>query len=147
MRNLLVKITCLFVVLLSFSVSNGLPKNGVKTTSLLLNGQKVSSDMFSWVTRGRLSVGLDAGDAVPFYIYLKREGRIVNAEAYAHNHAVQEYEMAEILKFAKDGDQIVVDLAGQLNNSDRKIIVVKQKRFIPDLYMWLGLSKNKNDGC
>lgn len=147
MKNLLVKIICIFVVLLSFSVSNGLPKNDVKITSLLLNGQKTSSDMFSWVTRGKLSVGVDAGDAIPFYIYLKREGKVINAESYAHNHAVREYEMAEILKMAKDGDQIIVDPVGQLNNSGRKIIVVKQKRFIPDLYMWLGLRNNKNDGC
>jgi hypothetical protein len=147
MKNLLVKITFLFVVLLSFSVSSGLPKNDARTTSLLLNGKKTSADLFSWVTKGKLSIGADAGEAVPFYIYLMREGKIVDGVASAHNHAVREFEMAEILKLAKDGDQIIVDPAGQRNNADRKTIVVKQKRFAPDLYMWLGLSKPKNDGC
>lgn len=147
MKNLLVKVTFLFVVLLSFSVSNGLPKNEVKHDSLLLNGKETSADMFSWITKGKLSMGGGARNAVPFYIYLMREGKIINSESYVHNHAVKEYEMAEILKLAKDGDQIIVDPAGQLHNSARKVIVVKQKRFIPDLYQWLGLRKNKNDGC
>jgi hypothetical protein len=141
------------VMLLSVPVSNALPKDSNSgSNALLLNGKNVDVSLFSWVTRGKLSLLEGNSDTksrkqVPFYAYIKRDGKIVDAESHAHNHAVMEIEMAEILKKAMDGDQIVVDPAGKSENAGRKIIVVKQKQFMYNFDWWLGLNNKNGNGC
>jgi hypothetical protein len=153
MKSNLLHAVFFLVLLLSVPVSNALPKdNKSDSNALLLNGKSVDMSIFSWATRGKLSLSevnaeTKSPKRVPFYAYIKRAGKIVDAESHAHNHAVMEIEMAEILKNAMDGDQIVVDPAGTSKNIGRKIIVVKQKQFVYSFDWWLGLNNKNGNGC
>ncbi|MCE7040659.1 hypothetical protein [Dyadobacter sp. CY312] len=153
MKSNLLYTVFFLATLLSVPVSNALPKdNKSDSNALLLNGKNVDMSLFSWVTRGKLSLSEGNSETkslkrVPFYAYIKRAGKIVDAQSHAHNHAVMEIEMAEILKKAIDGDQIVVDPAGKNENAGRKIIVVKQKQFMYNFDWWLGLNKKSGNGC
>jgi len=153
MKSNLLYAVFFLVMFLSVPVSNALPKdNKAEINALLLNGKNVDMSLFSWVTRGKLSlseVNSQTGSPkrVPFYAYLKRAGKIVDVQSHAHNHAVMEIEMAEILKKAIDGDQIVVDPAGKNENAGRKVIVVKQKQFMYNFDWWLGLNNKNGNGC
>jgi hypothetical protein len=108
-------------------------------------------EQLAWAARGVLAVvKRDAASTqstrVPFYIYLKRDGKIVDANAYAHNHSVMQYELAEVLRSARAGDQIVIDPAVKSDAVGRSIITVKTTQLVPHFDWSYGL-KQKKDGC
>jgi len=148
MIHLLMSVMLLFTVL----ITQALPKNAdekVNLSPMLLNGKSVEPAMFSAVRYGRISIvnsGYGLKDKIPFYIYLKRDGKIIDADSKGHNATVFEFEIAEILKSAKVGDQIIVDPAGQTGQTGRKIITVSPQQVGPKFNWYYGLVKN-SDGC
>ena len=118
---------------------------------MLVNGKVVTSEQFAHVTRGVLML-VKSGPAskqqtpVPFLIYLRRGGKIVDAEAYAHNHAVMYYEVAEILKFAQAGDQLVIDPVGSPDKAAQKVITIKSSQIVPQ-FQWFYVLNQKKDRC
>lgn len=153
MKNIKFNFFLVILCLLSLSVSEALPKNDADNfywNPLLLNDKPVDSEMLSSYNRGKLSLIQGNPDSqsktkVPFYIYLKRAGKIVDTDSYAHNNTVVEFELGEILKSAKAGDQIVIDPADKNHTIERKIIVVKQGQLGYQFQWFYGL--NKKDGC
>lgn len=116
--------------------------------ALMLNGKVTNENALASVTTGKLS--LEAWQAasgktepVPFYAYLIRAGKIVDADAFAHNNAVTEIEMSAILKPAKDGDRMIIDPAVENTKAKRRVIIVKQYRFI----WWPWQNGQAKDGC
>src|SRR5690606_12188510 len=106
------------ILLYSLQTSVGLPKSAVTTdrNSLLVNGKVVTDEQFAHITHGTLTLAKGNADAspktaVPFLIYLKRGGMIVNPESHAHNFAVWNCEIRDILEFAEAGDQLIIDPA------------------------------------
>ena len=148
MIHLLISVMLLFTVV----ITQALPKNSdekFNLSSVLLNGKSVEPALFSAVRYGKISIvnpGYDLKDKIPFYIYLKRDGKIINADSYAHNASVFEYEIAEILKSAKVGDQIIIDPATKNEQSGRRIITVSPQQVGPRFQWYYGLIKNP-DGC
>lgn len=142
-----VKFISAMILLYSLQSSVALPKSACITNSpLLLNGHVMNTSQFAHVTRGVLTVvrgDAASGQPVPFLIYLKRNGKIVDADAYAHNFAVLRYEIAEILESAQAGDQLVIDPVWPGNAADRKIITIKGTQILPR-FQWLN---QKKDNC
>lgn len=130
-----------------------LPKPGdsVRSIALLLNGKTIDTGQLSGVSRGIISLSAntnssDKGQVIPFYIYLRRGGKIVDAQAYAHNYAVSHYEIAEVLKSARAGDELIIDPANQNDKTARRTIIVNSTQVVPQ-YNWLFGWNGKKDNC
>jgi len=141
------------ILLCSLQASVALPKSSdpADNNPLLINGKVVTTEQFAYVTRGVLSLvkadpASDKPMPVPFLIYLRRAGKIVDAEAYAHNHAVMYYEVAEILKFAQAGDQLVIDPVGSAEKAAQKVITIKNSQIVPQ-FQWFYVLNPKKDKC
>ncbi|MCE6992377.1 hypothetical protein [Dyadobacter sp. CY323] len=143
------------LMVLSLPVSLALPSDlegNFHSNPLLLNGHTVEYKLLSAVNRGMITLvkgNPESADAtrVPFLIYLKRAGKIVNPDSHAHNYAVMQYEMAEILRYAKVGDDIVIDPASKEDAVGRRIIPVTKPQLGPQFKWFYGMSLFKNDGC
>ncbi|MGG7663053.1 hypothetical protein [Dyadobacter sp. BHUBP1] len=141
------------VLLYSLQATVALPKSAGSSdeNTLLVNGRVISPEQFAHVTRGTLTLvksnsasGQQAN--VPFLIYLKRGGMIVNPESHAHNFAVWSSEIRDILEFAEAGDQLIIDPVKPQNTSARKVIIIKKTQIIPR-FQWFYVSKQKKDNC
>lgn len=148
-----IKIIPAMILLCSLQASVALPKPAEPTNNnpLLVNGRVVTTEQFAHVTRGKLTlVKSDAASEkqtpIPFLIYLRRGGRIVEAEAYAHNHAVMYYEVSEILKSAQAGDQLVIDPVKQEDKGAKKVITIKNTQIVPQ-FNWFYVFRQKKDNC
>jgi len=150
MKSQTIRITLAAWLFCTLQASVALPKTmDSDEHALLLNGTVVNTAQFSHVVRGIISVakrGSDPKSLVPFHIYLKRNGRIINAEGHAHNFAVQHWEIAEILKWAEPGDQIVIDPAEPRSTAGRKVITVEKTQILPK-FQWFYVVKTKKDNC
>ncbi|WP_353721591.1 hypothetical protein [Dyadobacter sp. 676] len=152
MKNQIIRIVPLWLLLCTLQPSEALPQTPVTLeNALLLNGSIVSTDQFARVTRGVIALagrppGSQCRSLMPFYIYLKRGGKIVDANAYAHNHSVMRYEIAEILKMAQAGDQLIIDPAEPGNAAGRKIIMIKSTQIVPQ-FKWFYVLNGKKDNC
>jgi hypothetical protein len=148
-----IKIIPAMILLCSLQASVALPKpaDAIDNNPLLVNGKVVTTEQFGHITRGMLTLA-KSGTAsegqtpVPFLIYLRRSGKIVDAEAYAHNHAVMYYEVAEILKFAQAGDQLVIDPVGSTDKAAQKVITIKSSQIVPQ-FQWFYVLNPKKDKC
>jgi len=145
-----IKIIPAMILLCSLQASVAFPEP-TENNPLLINGKVVTAEQFAYVTRGKLTLvkGNPASEKqtpVPFLIYLKRGGKIVDAEAYAHNHAVMYYEVAEILKSAQAGDQLVIDPVDSANKTAQKVMTIKNSQIVPQ-FNWLYVLKPKKDNC
>ena len=142
-------------MVLTLPVSLALPSDlegNFHSNPLLLNGHPVEYKLLSSVNRGMITLvkgNPESSDAarVPFLIYLKRAGKIVNPDSHAHNHAVMQYEMAEILRYAKAGDEIVIDPASKEDAVARRIIPVTYLQVGPQFQWFYGMGMSKKDGC
>ncbi|SDE99570.1 hypothetical protein SAMN04487996_108154 [Dyadobacter soli] len=150
MKSQTIRITLAAWLFFTLQASVALPETTDSYEStLLLNGTEVNTAQFSHVVRGVISLakgGSDRKSLVPFHIYLKRHGRIINAEGYSHNFAVQQWEIADILKWAEPGDQIIIDPTEPRNAAGRKVITVKKTQILPQFQWFFGV-KSKKDNC
>ena len=152
MKNVALKFFVSMTLLFTLSVSEALPENAADfyLNPLLLNGKSVEFSIFSFVNTGMISLAgnPDSGSKtkIPFYISINRSGKIVEAYSNTHHHAVTEVNMAEILRFAQVGDQIIIDPAEKNEQVGRKIIVVKPQQLWPKFDWSYGLNKSKG-GC
>jgi len=152
MKNTTSSLLLTLVLLLTLSVSQSFPENpaaGFHYNPMLLNGKSMDITRLSTASRGKLSVE-DYESAqittVPFYIYLVRAGKIVDVDVHKRDHAVLEIELSDILKSAKPGDQLFIDLAGKNQKTARRIIRIKQDPILPRFNWLYGVIKSK-EGC
>jgi len=145
-----IKIIPAMALLYSLHSSVALPKSADDNT-LLINGQVITTEQFAHVTRGTLTLAKSNAvsgrkAAVPFLIYLKRGGMIVNPESHGHNFFVWSSEIRDILEFAEAGDELVIDPVKPQNASARKVIIVKKTQIIPR-FQWFYVLRPEKDNC
>lgn len=136
----------------SFSVT--FPKNTNSyfyNNPLLLNGKSVEFALYSSVQNGKISLvkgnpETNQKTLISFCVYLKRNGKIIDADSYGHNNAVMEFEMSEILRSAKPGDQIVIDPADKNEEMGRRVITVQREQFTPP-FQWFFTGSKPKGGC
>lgn len=152
MKNHIPRILMILIYTSTVLISDALPKNSTNSSiSLRLNGKLTEPKEFIHVTNGRLTLVDHNSKSGPnaelqFFAYLKREGKIVDVNAYAHNFSVRSIELAEILRSAKVGDDIIIEPAQKTNVSERKIIYVTYSMLFPVFNWFPFLNKNKG-GC
>lgn len=140
-------------LLCTLHASVALPKSddSVRNVTLLLNGKTIRTEQLLGVSRGIISLHQNTTSSndrqvIPFYVYLRRDGMIVDAQAYAHNHAVSQYEIAEVLKAARAGDELIIDPASQNDKHARRSIIVRSNQIVPP-FNWYFNWTGKKDNC
>ena len=150
MKSQTIRITLAACLFCTLQASVALPKTtDSRENALLLNGTEINTGQFGHVVRGTISLAKNSSNPkslISFHIYLKRHGRIINAEGYSHNFAVWHWEIADILKSAEPGDQIIIDPAEPQNAAGRKVITVKRTQILPQFQWFYGV-KSKKDNC
>lgn len=152
MKNVITRFTMVLICVFTISISDALPKNNTASYfSLHLNGKLTEPKELIHVTNGRLTLvdhNPNSGPEteVQFFAYLKRAGKIVDVNAYAHNFSVRSIELGEILRSAQVGDDIIIEPVKKTDISARKIIYVKYSMLFPVFNWFPFLGKNKG-GC
>lgn len=83
-------------------------------------------------------------EKVPYLIYLRRAGKIINADSYGHNHAVTSIDLAEIVRSAQPGDELVIDPTVTTDKTGRRIILIKNPA---PVFQWFQVTNKGRDNC
>ena len=152
MKNQITRILMILIYTSTISISDALPKNSATTRlSLRLNGKLTEPNEFIHVTNGRLTLvdhnsKYGSETELQFFAYLKRAGKIVDVNAYAHNFSVRSIELSEILRLAQVGDDIIIEPARKADNSGRKVIYVRYSMLFP-VFNWFPFLNRNKGGC
>jgi hypothetical protein len=119
---------------------------------LVLNGKSLDYQTFWKGSKGLLALvkgNPNSADAtrVPFKIYLKHEGQVVNKGLSSDSRELYEVEVAHVLALARFGDELVIEPAQKSDVKAKRVIKLAK---IDLMYMILGplLAKQKGgDGC
>lgn len=153
MKNITLNLLLVLVFTLTLAVSEALPANTTESfyyNPLILNGKSMNIEKFSVAAKGVLNmIGENSGsgqlEKIPFFIYLTRAGKIVNANACNRTHPVMSVEISEVLKSAKAGDQLIIDPVNKSAKAGRRVLTVKGYLPAPQFNWFYGLIKN--DKC
>jgi hypothetical protein len=153
-QNKLTRIFPLLALVLSLSASEALPREATEKypyNSVLLNGVAIEFSQLSLVNRGVVSLVRGNPQAmvktnVPFRVYLQRNGKIIDADTYASHYPMLQYQFADILKFAKAGDEIIIEPADKNDPAARTVIPVSRFQLVPQ-FNWFFTGNKKGDGC
>ena len=152
MENKILTLLLALSLTLTLPVSQALPetlRDHLTNNSFLIDGKQVNMDQLSTISRGLLSIEInntESGktDRIPFLIYLKRAGKIVDADAYAHNNLVESIEISEVLQAAQPGDELVIDAVNKDVTTMRRVVVIKSSRPVPQFqWFYTGIKKDK----
>lgn len=119
---------------------NSYPLLNEKPTDLT-NVSATSTGMLTLVKENRVS---GKSEKVPFLIYLRRAGKIINADSYAHNNAVTSINIADVVRSAQPGDELVIDPTVTSDKVGRRIIIIKNP--VP-VYQWFPIPNKDKDEC
>lgn len=146
-------LTTLIVGLMSITntFSNG-GESSFSTNSLILNGKLLNEDTFWKGSKGKLALVKGNPNSknvtkVPFRIYLKHEGKIVNNGLSSDTQEQYEVEVAPILALALPGDELVIESAQKGDSQAKRIINLTKVDY---MYMFLRpfFTKTKSgNGC
>ena len=152
MKNLILRIAMVLIYMSTVSISDALPKSNTPNgLSLFLDGKLTEPKEFIHVTNGRLTLvehnsQSGAETELQFFAYLRRAGKNVDMNAYTHNFPVRNIELAEILKSAQVGDDIIIEPARKTDISGRKMIYVRYSMLFP-VSNWFPFLSRKKGGC
>ncbi len=142
----------LLLVALLLSAIDGFPKN--KETifyydPLLLNNRPFNYAGFSIISRGMLTVvagNLETAqtESIPFRVYLRRNGKIINSGASDITRSLLVVDVASVLAVAKIGDDLVIEPTRKCDAKARRSIKLNPHLFNFNLLSFIG---NKKDGC
>jgi hypothetical protein len=108
----------------------GLEQGKFYDNPLMLNGRPLIYTEFNEELKGELTVVKGAaGDGhetqVPFYVYLRREGKKVLTPVNNVCHAGQtRFELSQILRYAKPGDQLVIEAVNKEDGLVKRILKI-----------------------
>lgn len=142
-------------VVLAFSTTDTFSKGGENYfygNPLVLNGKPLDYQTFWKGSKGLLALvkgNPNSADSpkVPFKIYLKHEGEVVNKGLSSDTRELYEVEIAHVLALARFGDQLIIEPARESDMKAKRVINLTK---IDLMYMILSplLAKQKNgDGC
>ncbi|WP_147277084.1 hypothetical protein [Runella aurantiaca] len=142
-------------LVLAFSTTHTFSRGGENYfygNPLVLNGKPLDYQTFWKGSKGLLALvkgNPNSADSprVPFKIYLKHEGQVVNKGLSSDTRELYEVEVAHILALARFGDQLIIEPARESDAKAKRVINLAK---IDLMYMILGplLAKQKGgDGC
>jgi hypothetical protein len=94
--------------------STGFERGNFYDNPLMLDGKPLDYNIFNLGSKGELTVIKGAAITaktiqVPFYAYLRRDGKKVIIPGERYNPKQMKIDLSEILRFAKPGDQLVIE--------------------------------------
>jgi hypothetical protein len=94
---------------------------------LLLDGKPLDYNIFNLGSKGELTVIKGAAitaktTQVPFYAYLRRDGRKVFIPGERYDPKQTKIDLSEILRFAKPGDQLVIEAINKEDGPVKRIL-------------------------
>jgi hypothetical protein len=140
-------------VVLAFSTTNTFSKGGENYfygNPLVLNGKPLDYQTFWKGSKGLLALvkgNPSSADSprVPFKIYLKHEGQIVNKGLSSDSRELYEVEIAHLLALAHFGDQLIIEPARESDAKAKRVINLTK---IDLMYMIFSpMFKKSGDGC
>lgn len=155
MKKSMMHLLAALSVVLAFSTTHTFSKGGENYfygNPLVLNGSPLNYQTFWKGSKGVLAlVKGDPNSAdspkVPFHIYLKHEGQIVNKGLSSDTRELYEVEVAHVLALAHFGDELVIEPALKSDAKAKRVIKLAK---IDLMNMILGplLAKQRSgDGC
>lgn len=96
---------------------------------LVLNGKPLDYTQFSILSQGQFCVvkgkpGVQSIEKIPFRIYLRRKGVIINQGKSSSTQAVLSIEISEVLKLAWPGDHLIIEPVRESDQQAKRIIEV-----------------------
>ena len=155
MKKSIMHLLATLSVVLAFTTTNTFSRGGENYfygNPLVLNGKPLDYQTFWKGSKGLLALvkgNPNSADSprVPFKIYLKHEGQVVNKGLSSDTRELYEVEVAHILALARFGDQLIIEPARESDAKAKRVINLTK---IDLMYMILGplLAKQKGgDGC
>lgn len=155
MKNSMKHLLATLSVVLAFTTTNTFAKGDEKnlnSNSLVLNGKPLNYQTFGKDTRGILAMvkgNPNSADSpkIPFRIYLKHEGKIINNGQSSETRELNEVEVASILALARFGDELIIEPTRKTDAKDKRVIYLIKMDIMNMIFGPL-LSKQKGgDGC
>jgi hypothetical protein len=120
--------------------------------SPLMNDRPFDYINFSLASRGTLTMAGGNPETaevenVPFRIYLRRNGKIINTGASDTTCAVKTIDVSSVLSIAKLGDDLIIEPVRKSDASARRCIKLKNAYFYPNLFFLLKKQSKKGEGC
>lgn len=155
MKTLLKYLLATLSIVLVFGNTNTFSNGGEDrfyANPLVLNGKPLNQDTFWKGSKGKLALVKGNPDSkncakVPFRIYLKHEGKVVNEGLSSDTRELYEVEVAPILELARFGDELIIEPARKCDSKAKCVINLPK---IDYMYMILSplFSKSKGgNGC
>lgn len=96
---------------------------------LALNGKPLDYTQFGGFSKGLLCVvkgkpEIMDPETIPFHIYLRRDGMIINEGKSSSTREVFRIEISEVLKLAKPGDHLIIEPVRKADRQAKRIIKV-----------------------
>lgn len=151
MRHLLAALS----VVLAFSTTNTFSKgdeNYFYGNPLVLNGRPLDYQTFWKGSKGVLALvkgnpnSLDS-PKVPFKIYLKHEGQVINKGLSSDTRELYEVEIAHILALARFGDQLVIEPARESDAKAKRVINLNKIDLMYMIFSPMFAKGKGGDGC
>jgi len=153
MKNKISNLLLVGLWMFSLPASEALPKNAEEkefiADPVLLNGRPVHLATLSSATSGKVSLvkgNPESAGRTEFFVYLKRAGKIVDGGSLVHHVAVKEFDLGEVLKSARVGDEIVISPAVAGEKGGQKIIPVTKVQLAPQ-FQWFSVFNKSKERC
>ena len=145
-------IILLVVASLVFAISRiGQNEPSIYCNPLLINGKSLNYSAFSLQSSGILNLITGNPDdssrhKISFKIYLKRNDKILHIGDSSNEKVRQEIEVAEILKLANAGDELIIEPADKQYQKATRVIYL-QKYDLNLQRNVFGFLNKKGEGC
>lgn len=154
MKNTPISFLYVAILMFTLTVSNSFPRDSdgrFYTNPYLLNGKAFNFEQLSSLHTGKLSIVQTHQETatktkMPFYAYIRRNGKIIDADSYSHNHAVTVVEISEILKSARPGDELVIDPAIKNKGIQQRSVILQSSSLKPP-FQWFFLDNKSKNNC
>ena len=155
MKKSMMHLLAMLSVALAFNTATTFSKSGENyfySNPLVLDGKPLDYQTFGKDTKGVLTLvkgnpNLADSPKIPFRIYLKREGKVVNYGLSSDTRELYEVEVAPILRLARFGDELVIEPA-RTTDAKAKRVIYLIKMDIMNMIFGPVLAKQKaGEGC
>ena len=142
-------------IVLAFSTTGAFSKGGEEYfygNPLVLNGKPLDYQTFWKGSKGVLALVKGNPNSstplkVPFRIYLKHEGQVVNKGLSSDSRELYEVEIAHILALAQFGDQLIVEPVRKSDANAKRIINLTKIDLMYMIFSPMFAKQKGGDGC
>ena len=155
MKKSITHLLAILTVVLAFGTTNTFSKGGENYfygNPLVLNGRPLDYKTFWKGSKGVLALvkgNPNSADSpkVPFKIYLKHDGQVVNKGLSSDTRELYEVEVAHILALARFGDELVIEPARESDAKAKRVINLTKIDLMYMIFSPMFAKQKGGDGC